>query len=384
MVRREENVNDSEDEGRRKAQVGGVSPDEWDPETEGGGRLPVGHRIRNRYVIRRFLSLGSNTRVYGALDLHSGKTVAVKVVRIDVGANKGIVDRFQHEVLVCRLFNSPHLPRVYDQGRLETGSLFMVMELLTGQTLDQRLGHGPLAIATVVELGRQLSAALGAAHARGIVHCDVKPHNLILEPDSERGFVVKLIDFGIATRDTSRIDTGRRRDTVLGTPAYMSPEQIRGIRVDARTDIYSAGAVLYQALTDRLPFDGNSSRGVMEAALRDPLIPPRVLRAGCPELLERTLMRALSRDRNDRQPSAAALGADLEAVVLNQHLPAGAQAWRVRSEVKARPLHTPYDPTEPVPRLDPARAAQAARDTTQPNSIRADADADTEPIDVHP
>lgn len=323
-------------------------------------RLPVGYTITHRYVIRRFISLGSTTRVYAADDLVTGRTVAVKVVRVEVGSQRSVIDRFQHEVLVCRLFDSPHLPRVYDQGRLENGSLFMVMELLTGQTLDQRLGHGPLAISTVVELGRQLSMALLASHDKGIVHCDVKPHNLILQPDTSRGIVVKLIDFGIATRDVGRVDGGPRRETVLGTPAYMSPEQIRGMRVDVRTDIYSAGVVLYQALSDRLPFDAETSRGVMEAALRDPVIPPRVLRPGCPELLEQAVLRAMCRDRNLRYASARELARDLLEVAEQEHLTLGPEAWRAPSEVQARPLHTPYDPTKPVRRVSyPPGAARA-------------------------
>jgi serine/threonine-protein kinase len=345
---------------------------------DASGRLPVGYRIRGRYVIRRFVSLGAATRVYAAEDVQTGRLVAVKVVRIDVNV-KGVVDRFQHEVLVCRLFDSPHLPRVFDQGRLDNGSLFMVMELLTGQTLDQRLGHGPLAVPAVIELGRQIATALSGAHARGIVHCDVKPHNVILQPDEERGFMVKLIDFGIATRDTARVDTGTRRETVLGTPAYMSPEQIRGMRLDIRTDIYSAGVVLYQALTDRLPFDGSSSRAIMEAALRDPIIPPRVLRPSCPDVLERALMRALCRDRNYRHATAGELCRELEDVVQREHYAAGAAAWRQRSELQARPLHTPYDPTQPVRRVDVTPAAGQLNDT-QP--VAPPEDAETERVDL--
>lgn len=332
-------------------------------ESKDGSRLPFGYVIRDRYEIRRFISLGATTRVYAAEDRTSGRMVAVKVVRVDVGMQRGVIDRFQHEVLVCRLFDSPHLPRVYDQGRLDNGSLFMVMELLSGQTLDQRLGRGALAVATVVELGRQLCRGLSAAHAKGIVHCDVKPHNVILQPSSELGILVKLIDFGIATRDAGRVDTGLRRDTVLGTPAYMSPEQIRGMRVDVRTDLYSAGVVLYQTLTDRLPFDGNSSRSMMEAALRDPVIAPHVLRPSCPDSLERVLLRAMHRDRDERYQSADEFGRELEQVALLEKLPQGPTAWLIASEAQSRSVPAPYEPTKPVRRVEPARARSDEPDT---------------------
>ena len=321
-------------------------------------RLPEGYRIAGRYVVRRFLALGATTRVYAAEDLCTGASVAVKVVRYDTGMPNTTIDRFQHEVLVSRLFDSPHLPRVHDQGRLADGSLFMVMELLLGPTLDQRLGDALPAVAAVVELGVQLMAALTAAHAQGNVHSDVKPHNVILQPDPERGTLVKLIDFGIATRDLGRPDHSAPRETVVGTPPYMSPEQARGLRLDVRTDVYSAGVVLYQSLTGRLPFDGASSQEIMQAILRVPVVPPRVLRPECPEALERVLLRAMCRDREYRYASARAVQQELFAIAERERLPRGARAWAEQSAARARPAITPYDPTRPALRVDPGRRAE--------------------------
>lgn len=288
--------------------------------------LGLGALIGDRYVITGLISAGATSHVYAALDEITRQEVAVKVVRYGFGdPNERSVDRLQLELFVYQLATSRHLPRLLDAGRLQDRSPYIVMERVHGQTLAEKLsGDGSLSIAAVLELGQQLMHGLHAAHGHGIIHRDVKPRNLLLESGSE-GVVLKIIDFGICSRTQS---TSKSGTLVLGTPSYMSPEQITGGMLDARTDIYSGSVVLYQALTGRLPFEGGSSMEILTSTLHSPLLPPRLLRETCPIELEECLFRGLAREPDERFSTADAMANELSRIAEQYGYARGADAFR--------------------------------------------------------
>lgn len=308
----------------------------------------VGSRINGRYLLNRFISEGATSGVFAAHDELANREVAVKIVRFGLDRSERSIDRLQLEVLVYRLASSPHLPRLLDAGRLANGAPFIVMELVSGLTLADRLASGPLPIPAVIDLGRQLMAGLHAAHRHGIAHRDIKPRNLILEERADGTITVKIIDFGICTRQHS---ARSKQPTVLGTPSYMSPEQISGETSDVRTDVYSGSVVLYEALTGRLPFEGTSAAQIMTAALHAPLLPPRLLRESCPAELEDVLLRGLSRDAAHRWASAELVAAELELIVAQHGFPTGAEAWRQRSSIPPRQATASSEATQRAPSI---------------------------------
>jgi serine/threonine-protein kinase len=275
-------------------------------------RLVPGARVANRYRIRRLVATGTACEVYEAEDEREPNRVALKVVHRPLDDTDRALEAFEVEAAAYARIDSPHVPKLYRIGTLRDGSRFMVLELLRGRPLAEHLAGGPLSLPTVVALGCQMLSALHAVHSADLVHCDVKPQNLLVEGEAP-GLYAHLVDFGISVgvrKGSWR--KAARADVVVGTPEYMSPEQAQGEAVDLRTDLYSAGVVLYQALTGRLPFSADSDRELMIAKLRDPVVPPRALRESCPIELERLLMRALCRDRRYRFSAAHRVLDELE------------------------------------------------------------------------
>jgi serine/threonine protein kinase len=251
------------------------------------------------------------------------------VVRYAFGdPSERAIDRLQLELFVYQLAQSPHLPKLIDAGRLSDGSPFIVMDRVHGRTLAEKLSDGPVSIPAVLELGRELMSGLGAAHRHGIVHRDIKPQNLILEEAPDGAITLKIIDFGICSRER-RVHSSS--SVVLGTPSYMSPEQISGAVVDVRTDIYSACVVLYEAITGRLPFEGGSSIEIFTSVLHAPLLPPRVLRENCPVGLEKLLVHGLARDPDKRMIQA------IDELVRQGGFPSGSNAFRAPASLLPSP-----------------------------------------------
>jgi serine/threonine-protein kinase len=316
-----------------------------------GPRIATGQCITSRYVVRQFISNGATSRVYACEDLDTGAHVALKVVRHELDDGAG---SFDFETSAYRCFHSPHLPALRDVGTLADGSRYMVLELVTGERLDARLARGPLAIAGVLELGRELMTALFHAHRAGYLHCDVKPQNVLLEARPGGDVLVKLVDFGTCapTGDNpfGRELNERLRSIVVGTPSYMAPERMRGEPVDVRADVYAGAIVIYQALTGRLPFCGNTVEQIMQSAQRDPIVPARVLRENCPVELERALSRALCKDPGFRFPSARMLADELDWIAQKLAFVRGPSAWSSRASIPpARDPQEEADTTRRVP-----------------------------------
>jgi serine/threonine protein kinase/Tol biopolymer transport system component len=285
----------------------------------------IGQTI-SHYRITGQLGSGGMGIVYEAQDLDLGRKVALKFLPPQLSRDQNALDRFLLEARTASALNHPNICTIYAvervQGENEQEQSFIAMELLEGDTLDRRLGAGGLALDRLLEWGIQLADALDAAHAKGVIHRDIKPANIFI---TKRG-PVKVLDFGLAklTHSGMAMDTiGATLDdpnrahltspgATVGTIAYMSPEQARGLDLDTRTDLFSLGAVLYQMATGRLPFTGNTSAVVFHAILELDPVPALQLNAALPPKLEEIVEKALEKDRDLRYQSAADLRGDLK------------------------------------------------------------------------
>jgi RNA polymerase sigma factor (TIGR02999 family) len=271
----------------------------------------LGGRVVGSYTIGARLGAGGMGEVYVARDAKLDRSVAVKLLSRDLALNPERLLRFHAEARAASSLNHPHILVIHDFGDLD-GRPFMVTEYVEGETLRQRLDRGVLSGADAIDVALQVGAALTAAHSRGLVHRDIKPENVMRRPDG----YVKVLDFGLA-KLTSRDDGDRGSDTLpgvlLGTPRYMSPEQARGQEVDARSDIWSLGVLLYEMLAGRPPFAGATHADTIAAILGAEPVPLALQIASSSALLERVVARALRKNRGDRYASADEMVADLTA-----------------------------------------------------------------------
>ena len=276
------------------------------------------------YQVREEIGHGGMGVVYAAEHPLIGRKVAVKVLLPEYSRNQEVVNRFFNEARATTLIRHPGLVDVIDFGYAPDGSAFLLMEFLEGESLAARLKRGPMPAREIVALGRQVAAAVGAAHDKGIVHRDLKPDNIFLVPDRELagGVRVKVLDFGIAklsTMETSGPNTPggslkTRTGVVMGTPLYMSPEQGGGAsNVDARADIYSLGCILYEMACGRVPFVKEGFGETIAAHIYEQPLSPREVEPSVPGAIERLIQKALAKKPDDRQPSMSALAAELDA-----------------------------------------------------------------------
>src|SRR4051812_1017438 len=283
------------------------------------------------YEIIGPLGAGGMGVVYVAADTRLGRRVAIKALPDSAVADPERRRRFMQEARAASALNHPNIAHVYDLLE-EGGSHALVMELVEGTTLAQIIARGPLPIPRALEYGVQITAALEAAHAAGIVHRDIKPANIMVDRDGR----VKVLDFGLAKlaeqpageHDATTTSAGTRLGMILGTAAYMSPEQAEGRAVDARSDLFSFGAVLYEMLAGRRPFTGDSDLARLTAILRaapEPLHVPKEVAA--------IVQRALQKTPDARYADAAAMRADLARELARLTAPAAAPAWRQPSVV---------------------------------------------------
>ena len=282
------------------------------------------------YEIVGWLGAGGMGEVYRARDPRLGRDVAVKLIVQSVAGDSSRVHRFEQEARAAGQLNHPNVLAVYDIG-VHDGAPYIVSELLEGQSLRSRLSEGPLPWRKVIDYGRQAAEGLAAAHDRGIVHRDIKPDNLFITSDGR----IKILDFGIAklaeTEDAEGRATGLPTDTaagsVLGTAAYMSPEQVRGERVDARSDLFSLGVVFYEMLTGRAVFRHETAAETMTAILKTEPAEPVVPDAPA---LPRIITRCLEKSRETRFQSARDLAFGLDVLSGTQATALAAVAPRRR------------------------------------------------------
>jgi eukaryotic-like serine/threonine-protein kinase len=271
----------------------------------------IGHRL-SHYRIEEQIGAGGMGVVYRAYDEHLQRDVAVKILKPGTLADEAAQKRFRNEALSLARLNHPNIATVHEFGN-QDGINFLVTEYIVGITLDAKLAAGPMPGAEVIRLGAQLAAGLAAAHQQGIVHRDLKPGNLRLTSDGR----LKILDFGLAQPMPRASELGATATITepmqdVGTLPYMSPEQLRGEVLDARTDIWAAGAALYEMATGRKPFLQNTPAMLINAILNQSPDPPSKTVPMVPDVLSAVILKALARDPGQRYQSAAELAADLD------------------------------------------------------------------------
>jgi serine/threonine protein kinase len=281
----------------------------------------IGATLSGRYLVTRKVGQGGMGAVYEATHTLIGKRVAVKVLLEKYARREAIVQRLEQEARLASSCQNEHIIDITDFGTTEDGRTFVVMEYLDGESLAECLSRETrLPEQRILGIISQAASALAAAHAKGIVHRDIKPENLFLLRRKDQDFV-KVVDFGIskslrASDEAEEQPRLTQTGMVLGTPLYMSPEQARGDdELDARVDVYALGVIMYEATTGRVPFVGNNYLSVISQVLNEDPRSPREL---CPDLseeLEAIVLRAMSKERTERYPSATDLLADITALL---------------------------------------------------------------------
>lgn len=316
---------------------------------------------RGQYAIRSVLGRGGMATVYLARQASMDRDVAVKVMAAELADDEQFVARFEHEAQLIARLQHPHILPVIDFGR-EDKHIYIVMQLVRGGSLDDRLSRGPLPLPLAARMLGQIASALTFAHEQGIVHRDLKPNNVLLD-ERDNAY---LTDFGIAKMlagTTKLTATGN----ILGTPAYMAPEQWRGELVDARTDIYSLGIMLYEMVIGQLPFSGDTPYTLMYKHFNDAPPPPRLANPDLDPDVEAIILRALAKKPDERFQSAEAMAEEfVTALRAGPSRPKSAPAPEMEKTVigeEAAPTRAPSapergEPPTPPGSVPPTRAAQ--------------------------
>ncbi len=261
----------------------------------------------SRYRIGKLLGRGGMGDVYLAQDTRLGRQVALKFLAPELARDADALRRFENEARAAAELSHPHVAAIYDVDQ-DQGRRFLVLEYVEGETLQKRLQRGPLPLEQVLEIAVALAQALAHAHARGIIHRDIKASNVMLTPEGG----IKVLDFGLARRAGESQLT--MPGTSLGTISHMSPEQAKGQASDARTDLWALGVVLYECLTGHLPYGAEQPLAVIHQILNEPPRPPSQLRGDVPAELERIVLRCMEKEPSARYQRADELAADLRAV----------------------------------------------------------------------
>ena len=316
--------------------------------------------LSGRYEIGERLGSGGMSSVHMATDLTLERTVAVKILAEHLSDDERFVARFRREALAVAKLIHPNIVQVYDTG-IDEDRHYIVMEYVQGRSGAQILQRrGPLDAEATAEVGAQACAGLDYAHRRGIIHRDVKPGNLMIVGGPVGGgeMTVKLTDFGIARAvEQTRIT---QVGSVVGTAAYLSPEQVRGEEATPETDVYALGVVLYQFLTGRLPYEGSTLAELAVRQQNERPLPPSTYNDAVPETLGAAVLRALEGDPNRRYASASELAGGLELGLQGEDvtLPEGEETTRTRvlgGETATRPLDRDTAQTEYRPAPSPTR-----------------------------
>ena len=267
----------------------------------------IGTLFDGRYQILRKLGAGGMANVYLAEDQELGRRVAIKILNDRHANDDQFVERFRREAKNAAALSHPNIVSIYDRGEAE-GTYYIAMEYLDGRSLKELIvSRGDAPVAVVVEYARQILSALRFAHRHGIVHRDIKPHNVLVDGEGR----VKVTDFGIARAGTSQMTEA---GSIVGTAQYLSPEQARGGDVDQRSDLYSLGVLMYEMLTGEVPFSGDTPVEIAMKHLSQTPAPPSTKRHDVPRELDLVVMRSLAKDPDDRYQNAEEMEADLDRV----------------------------------------------------------------------
>ena len=273
---------------------------------------PDRSHLAGRYALQEPIASGGAAIVWRAFDENLSRTVAIKLLHPHHANDPTVVERFERESRAAAQLAHPNAVRIYDTGH-QDDLVYLVMEHVDGPSLREVLrSQGELDPVTVAAIGEQVAAALGEAHAHGLVHRDVKPANILIAADG----TMKVTDFGIAKALSTAQVTLTTPGTVVGTAAYVAPEQLEDGDIDARADIYALGVVLHECLTGRPAFSGDTATATAAMRLTHELLPPRQLRADVPRALDDVIVRATQRERFDRYPDGDAMAAALAPLVV--------------------------------------------------------------------
>jgi eukaryotic-like serine/threonine-protein kinase len=302
--------------------------------------------LGGRYRLVSGLARGGMATVWVGQDTLLDRRVAVKTLHPELSGDAGLRSRFRHEAVAAARLSSPGIVATYDTGE-DGGVGYIVMEFVDGPNLRRVLDErGPLPIAETARIGREVATALEHAHRQGVIHRDVKPANVLVPP----GGSVKVTDFGIAKAGGGELT---RTGTVVGTARYLAPEQLRGEPVDARTDIYALGLVLYEMLTGELPFHGDTEMAISLARLSVAPAPVGIGRPDTPAGLARLVMACLALEPADRPPNAQAVANALTGRPQPGPTPAAPRAEGTRTTAMAPRDAPPRGRRAPAPRRRP-------------------------------
>ncbi|MDP2605715.1 MAG: protein kinase [Deltaproteobacteria bacterium] len=270
----------------------------------------IGKVIKGRYRVVKRLGAGGMGTVYLAEQLSIGRNVALKVLHGEFARDEEFIKRFRQEARLAATLSHRNVITVHDFDQADDGSLFIAMEHVEGRNLKELVQEGPLDVERTLRLGIQIAEGLAAAHRAGVIHRDIKPENIMLVAGTDE---IKLMDFGIARlRETGTMTRLTRTGIIMGTPAYMAPEQIEGQEVSEKTDIYAFGIVLYEMLTGVVPFTAPTPSAVLIKHLKEQPLPLRELRKNIPSSVERVVMQALEKEPEKRPRSLTEVGKELE------------------------------------------------------------------------
>lgn len=278
----------------------------------------LGRVIAGNFRITAQVGSGAMGTIYKAEQLSLGKTVVIKLLHRHLTGDPTLSKRFHREARAASLLNHPNCINVFDFGQTEEGDLYIAMEFIDGVDLAELVyADFPIDPKRVTHILKQVCSALDEAHANGVLHRDLKPENIMVEDRRNMRDFVRVLDFGIAKlQDSSPGGAGTFQTVagiVCGTPEYMSPEQARGEELDGRSDLYALGVVLYQMLTNEVPFEADSALGVVTMHLSQPPRPPSQI-AAVPAPLERLCLSLLEKDRDKRPPGALDVMTELERI----------------------------------------------------------------------
>lgn len=254
--------------------------------------------LDRRYALEALVGSGGMADVYRAKDQLLERTVAVKILHQQYENDTEFITRFQREAKAAARITHPNIVNVYDVGVAE-GRHYIVMEYVPGRTLKERIKEeGPVPVPQALQIARQIAGALAQAHANNLVHCDIKPHNILVMPDGN----VKVADFGIARAVTE--STMTYNDNIMGSVHYFSPEQARGTMITPKSDVYSLGVLLYEMLSGRIPFDGNTAVSIARKHLEEDPQPLHMIAPGIPPVVEALVTRMMAKDPAQRPDSS--------------------------------------------------------------------------------
>ena len=274
--------------------------------------LVIGTMINERYQILRLIGEGGMANVYLANDTVLNRKVAIKILRGELASNEDFLKRFQREALSASSLHHKNIVDIYDVGE-DNGHYYIVMEYIEGKTLKKLIKErGALTITEVVDIMQQLTDGLSKAHSSLIVHRDIKPENIIIQKDG----TVKITDFGLAVAINASKLT--RTDSVMGSVYYMAPERASGDKIDIKSDIYSLGILMFELLTGRLPFDGDSPINVIMKHINEPIPSVREINPAIPQSVENVILKACAKNEENRYNSTKEMFEDLKTVLDEQ------------------------------------------------------------------